>query len=100
MNVSSQLQFAFICALVTLLASSAFAINPQTWMKKMGQQKTRKSSQRQTMVAAVRGMDDPNQVDPNARDFEALEKMEKRTIAAGKLAQFLEEGKLKKGEKP
>ena len=82
------------------MISSAHALDPQDWIKKLGQQRTRKKSkQRQTMVAAVRGVEEPGEVDPEARNFEAVQKMEKRNIPPAKVLQFREEGKLKGTEK-
>ena len=65
----------------------------------MGQQKLRKVHSKHTTVAAVRGVDEPNQVDPNARNYEAVAEMEKRTLSKEKLLQFIQDGKLgTKGE--
>ena len=77
-----------------VLASLSFAVNPQEWLKKAGQRKTRRIGPKQTMVAAVRGVDEPSQVDPDARNFEALEKIEKKSYGMGKVSQFMSEGKL------
>lgn len=91
--------FLIVSFLVSLISSRAFAINPQEWLKKMGQQKrTRISNQRGTAVAAVRGVDEPGQVDPNARNFEAVQKMEKRSYPADKVDQFVKDGKLEKAK--
>jgi hypothetical protein len=49
---------------------------------------------KQTMVAAVRGIDEPSQVDPAARNYEGVEKMEKRSIPQDKINQFMSEGNL------
>ena len=85
--------FVFLSCFV-LLSSISFAVNPQEWLKKAGQRKTRRIGPKQTMVAAVRGVDEPSQVDPNARNFEALEKVEKRSYGMDKVSQFMSEGKL------
>lgn len=85
-----------ICYL--LFACPLHAINPQTWMKKAGQQKPRKITQKQATVAAVRGVDEPSQVDPNARNYEAANQMEKKIIPPERVAQFMSEGNLKKTE--
>ena len=79
----------------SLLASAtSSAVNPQDWYKKTRQRSARRSGAKQTMVAAVRGVDEPSQVDPDARNFEGVEKMEKKSFAPEKIAQFMAEGKL------
>ena len=83
-----------IAACVFLGASFSSAVNPQDWYKKGRSKTMRRTNSKQTMVAAVRGVDEPSQVDPDARNFEAVEKMEKRTFASEKVAQFMQEGKL------
>ena len=85
-------------AIILFLAScsvsaGAFAVNPQEWIKK-SRQKVRKTGTRQTMVAAVRGVDEPGQVEPGASNFEGVEKMEKRSFSPEKVNQFAAEGKL------
>ena len=91
-----KLKFLFFLCAGALLAASLPAAGIQDWIKKSGYQKTRKVTSRHTSVAAVRGVEEPGDVDPDARDFEGLQKMEQRTIPGEKLAQFIEEGKLKK----
>ncbi len=90
------LLFLLFCLL--FLSSSVQAVNPQNWIKKTGQKagqrKVRKVGGKQTMVAAVRGVDEPSEVDPDARNFEALEKVEKRSFGNDKVSQFMSEGRL------
>ena len=80
-----------------LAASSAQAISIQDWLKKGGgAQKTRKVQRGQTMVAAVRGVEEPGDVDPNAKNFDGVAKMEERKVPKEIFSQFIAEGKLKK----
>lgn len=78
------------------LITALQAINPQDWLKKVGQQKARRVTQKQATIAAVRGVDEPNQVDPNARNYEAVAQMEKKQFAQEKVNQFASAGKLMK----
>lgn len=61
------------------ILSQTHAISFREWMKSSGAyQKKRSVRIRQTMVAAVRGVEEPQQVDSAARDYEGLEKVEAR----------------------
>lgn len=71
-----------------------FAANPQNWYKKINQSRPRRAGLKQTSVAAVRGVDEPSQVDPEARNYEAVDKMENRNIPQEKVNQFIKDGKL------
>ncbi|MBI3013203.1 MAG: M48 family metalloprotease [Elusimicrobia bacterium] len=76
------------------LCSAGMALNPQNWKKKLEFQKTRKVTQKSASVAAVRGVEEPGDVDPNLRDFEAVTAMEKRTLLPTQVDQFVQEGQL------
>lgn len=82
-------------ALVFLFVSSASAVSIQDWIKKGGYQRKRDTSKR-TTVAAVRGVEEPGDVDPEARDFEGLKKVEQRKVPSERVEKFIQEGKLKK----
>ena len=86
-----------LCFSRTLLlaGSSLYAINLQDWLKG-GYQKKRVITTKHTNVAAVRGVEEPGDVDPEARDFEGLKKVEQRKVPKEKVLQFIEQGKLKK----
>jgi predicted Zn-dependent protease len=87
-----------LCA-VTLTAMAS-AVSLQDWLKRLGQQRGTKPKQRYTTVAAVRGLDDPSQVDPKARNYDAVKVMENRVIPQDILDQFIQEGPLKQRELP
>ena len=78
--------------------SSAYisAASIQDWLKKGGgYQKTRKIGRKQTMVAAVRGVEEAGEVDRDARNFDALAKMESRAVPREKLSRFITSEDLK-----
>lgn len=85
------LQRFAVLALVAGWCASAFAFNPY-WYRKYTQ--TRRSYSRQTTVAAVRGVDEPGEVDPNARDYEAVKAMDARKTEPGTVDRFLKDGDL------
>lgn len=84
----------FFTSCFLLLASLVSAANQQDWWKKIGKQKIRKVHSKQTVIAAVRGVDEPGKVDRSARNYEAVAEMEMKTIASDKLLKFITEGKL------
>lgn len=87
----------FILTLCALFISSlSFAVNPQSWLKNVGKQRVRKVTHKQTTIAAVRGVDEPSEVDPTARDLDGVKKMETRNLPSEKVDQFIAEGKLVK----
>lgn len=64
---------------ITGVLPRAGAISFREWIKSSGAyQRKRSVRSRQTMVAAVRGVEEPQDVDPSARDYEGLEKLEAR----------------------
>ncbi|OGR86201.1 MAG: hypothetical protein A3A86_00690 [Elusimicrobia bacterium RIFCSPLOWO2_01_FULL_60_11] len=70
----------FLAAVITAgVLSQTRAISFSEWIRTSGVfQKKRSVKTRQTMVAAVRGVEAPGDVDPQARDYEGVEKMEAR----------------------
>ncbi len=79
------------------LCFKAQAVNLNDWIKKSGgYQKPRKVKSGQTSVAAIRGVEEPGEVDEQARDFEALKKVEGRNVSKEKLEQFIKTGMLNK----
>lgn len=78
----------------TLSYSLTSGANPQDWVKQIGK-KSKKLSPKQTTVAAIRGVEELSDVDPNTRNFEALTQIEKRKIPEQTLNQFITEGNLK-----
>ena len=83
--------------LIPAFVAGAGAVNIQDWIKKSGTyQKKRKYNSRQTNVAAVRGVEEPGDVDPEARNFDALAKIESRRVPKEKVLNFIDEGGLKK----
>ena len=88
---------------IFLLSNFCFqadAAGIQDWIKKGGGYKrTRKVTSKQTMVAAVRGVEEPGDVDPSARNFDGLQKIESRNISQDQLSKFIEEGKLRSAKK-
>ncbi len=82
---------------VTSFSVPAHAVSFQDWIKKSNEaHKTRRVTSRQTTVAAVRGVEELNDVDPEARNPEGVEKMEKRAIPKEKLDKFIEQGMLRR----
>ena len=60
----------------------AQAVNFSDWLKSSGRfQRKQSGKSKQTLVAAVRGVEEPGDVDPEARDYASVEKMEKRHSA-------------------
>lgn len=63
--------------ILTCSLPPAGAVSFREWIKSSGvYQRKRSVKTRQTMVAAVRGVEEPQAVDPAARDYEGLEKVE------------------------
>lgn len=87
------LKAAALALALSLAAPAAFAAS-SNWSGYWSKKKARRSNQRHTTVAAVRGVDEPGEVDPEARNYEAVAKMEARTYAADKVGQFAKDGKL------
>ena len=87
-----------VLSLIFLQSYFMFGYNPENWTKKLGQTKSRRVVQRQTTVAAIRGVEEPKDVDPKLRDFQGVEKMEKETLASENVAQFVKNGQLKEVE--
>lgn len=78
------------------LTTAVHALDSQGWIKKLGQKKMkgRNSTQKHTSVAAVRGIEEPSQVDLGARNYEAVKEMEKRNIPKERIILFIKEGQL------
>lgn len=86
--------FVLLSTYHLLLTTDGFAGSTQDWLKNIGKQKVRKVHSKHTAVAAVRGVDEPGQVDKNARNYEAVHQMEQKIIPQDKLLRFIQEGKL------
>ncbi len=66
-----------------------------SWAKELNLQKKRKVSQKSTTIAAVRGVEEVSDVDPGARNFEAVKEIDSRSISQTQLDNFKVEGQLK-----
>jgi predicted Zn-dependent protease len=88
----NHLQRLSVLSLAAALSAPCFAADPY-WYRNL--QKARKSSSRsQTSVAAVRGVDEPGEVDSKARDYDAVKSMESRKTDSAQVDRFLKEGEL------
>ena len=91
--------FLFVI-LMTSLAWAADDTPPDTSKKKMTLQDllsaTAKPTTHASTVAGVRGLDETNAgIDTKARDFAAIDKLDKVTLEPDELKKFLQEGNLK-----
>lgn len=83
-----------LVACLFFVASLSQAYNPLDWFKKMSKPKRRRTISKQTMVAAVRGIEEPSQVDPEARNFQGVDKMDQRNYSEERIARFMAAGNL------
>jgi len=90
--------FLTVTLCLLLAVSLSYAYNPMDWIRKMSRPKRRRVTTRQTMVAAVRGIEDPSQIDLGARNFKAVDNMDKRNYSKERIARFMSEGKLSLGK--
>lgn len=101
MKIKRSQIFTIFLMLAALLyfAMPAQAFDPN-WYKKIAPRERRRTD-KHTNVAAIRGVDEPGDVDPNARDAESVKAMEARKISEDKVTQFADPGVLKtKNVKP
>ena len=92
--------FIFLPLLLSVNVQSALCSDSSEWLKKIGERRGKKVYQRHTSVAAVRGIQEPGEADPKARNFPAIEKMEAFKIEPSGLEAFIQEGGLKKAPSP
>ena len=85
----------FAAALAGLLCRPASSFDLQNWYRKINAPRGRNIRRSQTAVAAVRGVDEPSQIDPDARDFDAVAAMEKESEEPSQVVQFAQDGGLK-----
>src|SRR3989344_7738075 len=72
----------WIWMMLAAVGAQAHAFDFSDWLKKGGgYQRKRSVKSKSTNVAAVRGVDEPGDVDPDARDFPSLKKVESRQSA-------------------
>jgi predicted Zn-dependent protease len=80
--------------ILLFIPTGGFSLDITQWLKQLGQQRGTKKDYKFTSVAAVRGLEEPSQMDPKARNFEAIQDMENYTVPKEILDQFIMEGKL------
>ena len=91
-----KLLFLWMAAAVLAAAplSLGRSLGFKDWLNQIKNEKMRRVNRGKTMVAAVRGIDEPGEVDPKARDYEGVLAMEERNIPGDKVESFMKEGKL------
>ena len=94
--MSLRIKMTTALAAAALLSAPLRAINLQDWIKNGPARRSRRGTSKHTAVAAVRGVEEPGDVDPEARNYPSIQKMEQRKIPQDKLAKFIQEGKLNK----
>lgn len=88
-------QTAALLLTLLLAAPNAYSVD-WNWAKNSSGSKTKlKKYQKTTNVAAVRGVEEPGDIDPDARDMEGVAWMEAQKVPAEKGIQFIIDGKLK-----
>ncbi len=91
--------FTLLAGLTAVLAAGLITTGSSAidwnWTKNAGKSKPLTRKQKVTNVAAVRGVEEPGDIDPEARDAEGLAWMESRKVPAEKSIQFIIDGKLK-----
>ncbi len=90
MKLKKILPGIFFCAIFVTAGQSV----DWNWAKTAGNKKI-KRYQKTTNVAAVRGVEEPSEIDPEARDAEGAAWMESQVIPAEQSIQFIVDGKLK-----
>lgn len=87
--------FLLIVSLSLLGIGSLSAKSIESWANSIPLQKKRKITQRNTTIAAVRGVEEISDVNSDARSYEGVKKMESQSNSQTEVDNFGVEGKLK-----